>query len=311
MSESKYPKRPQYFACKFVRLLTKKCVANDLGPQVFTLLCVVVHQEDARGYTDSVGWYNSQLMPVAGLNSVDVLDRVRRKAIEAGWLHYTPGGKNTPGRYFVTIPECYQDTDDLPTDEGNDGALFRSDAEVTAEQSGDDSGSVRTGADRTRRQPRKEPEGNRGTLIPAPAPVPNTPQTPAHAGVASTPPDPNRTEAKTPSKQRRFPGSDPLFVQFYDAYPLKQDRPAAWRAWQKLKPDKSLAAQIMAGLSKYKANKPDWQQWKQPGPWLNARRWEDEPPSAKPPPVVPVVKRPTDNPLLRADRLQQNAPPME
>ncbi len=56
-----YPKRPKFFANQFIRLLTKKCVANELGPQAFTLLTVIAMTEDARGYTDPVTFYNGQL----------------------------------------------------------------------------------------------------------------------------------------------------------------------------------------------------------------------------------------------------------
>lgn len=158
MTDVPYPKRPPFFACRFVRLMTKKCVANDLGPQVFTLLAVIAHQEDARGYSDPVGWYNPQLLPLVGIKSVDVLDRVRDKAIKAGWLHYTSGTKEVPGRYFVTIPERFKKTDDGATDEGVD--------------EGFEGASFRTSADESRRDQRTEPDSNRGTPIPVPSPVP-------------------------------------------------------------------------------------------------------------------------------------------
>lgn len=171
-----YPKRPPFFACKFVRLMTKKCVANDLGPQVFTLLAVIAHQEDARGYSDPVGWFNTQLLPVVGIKSVDVLDRVRDKAVKAGWLHYIPGTKSEPGWYFVTIPERFKRTDDGPTDEGVEGEFggdsFRTGAEESAEQTPVSGRTLRTGAEESRRDQRTEPDRNSGTLIPVPSPVP-------------------------------------------------------------------------------------------------------------------------------------------
>ena len=121
----KYPKRPRYFACKFVRLMAKKCVANELGPHAFTLLAVVVMTEDARGYDSAVNFYNGQLQPMAGLRSEATLARVRKRCVEAGWLHYVPGGQRRgPGRYWVTIPERHAGTDDAPTDEGEDDRLL-------------------------------------------------------------------------------------------------------------------------------------------------------------------------------------------
>jgi hypothetical protein len=134
VTSGEYPKRPKFFALKFVRLLTKKTVANELGPQAFTLLAVIAATEDARGYTDPVTFYNGQLYPLVGLGSEDALDRVRRKCIEAGWLHYTPGGRRLgPGRYWVDIPEQHIGTDDAPTDEpADERSLLRTGAEQTA-----------------------------------------------------------------------------------------------------------------------------------------------------------------------------------
>jgi len=66
-------------------------------------------------------------------------------------------------------------------------------------------------------------------------------------------------------------------VEFWKAYPHKVDKPAALKAWPSLNPDADLIVAILAGLERYKATKPEWQAWKHPGPWLNARKWEDEP----------------------------------
>jgi hypothetical protein len=112
-----YPKRPAFFSHKFCRLLFKACVANDIGPDGCWLLTVIAHTEDAKGYRGAVSFFNMQLAPLVGLGSVDALDRVRRKAIEAGWLHYSPGAKGVAGKYWVTIPEQFTDVDDAPSDE--------------------------------------------------------------------------------------------------------------------------------------------------------------------------------------------------
>ena len=65
------------------------------------------------------------------------------------------------------------------------------------------------------------------------------------------------------------------FEDFYESYPLKRGRGDAEKAWKAAikiaSPDK-----IMAGLVRYKLNKEDFRQWKQPGPWLRAKMWADE-----------------------------------
>lgn len=93
------------------------------------------------------------------------------------------------------------------------------------------------------------------------------------------------------------------FLRFWEAYPNKKDKPAAWKAWTKLAPDDALAAQILAGLERYKAQKEDWRNWKHPGPWLNARGWEDYPEPA----TIPFDQRIKKQPAPLNDK----ATPME
>jgi hypothetical protein len=83
------------------------------------------------------------------------------------------------------------------------------------------------------------------------------------------------------SDRRQLPGeNDPLFVEFYGAYPRKTSRADAWKAWHALKVTPSLQAKILAGLAKWKVH-PRWtkdggQFIKHPGSWLRARLWEDD-----------------------------------
>jgi hypothetical protein len=77
------------------------------------------------------------------------------------------------------------------------------------------------------------------------------------------------------------------FDEFYLAYPRKQSKDDAVKAWKKLKPDESLITAILAGLSRAKQS----EQWKDnngkfipyPASWLNKGGWKDEyTPSAEP-----------------------------
>jgi hypothetical protein len=191
-----YPKRPAFFAHRFVRLLTKTAAANDLGPQACWLLTVVAMTEDARRYAGPVTYYNQQLLSVVGLGSVDALDRIRAKCIEAGWLRYIPGGRRA-GRYWVTIPECYADTPDTPIDESSsDDTIFRSGAEQTAEQSAEQS------ADNPR------------NLLPVPSPNPVTAvvtadQTPEKRGKRNKAPKKPRERCPLFDALADVTGSDP------------------------------------------------------------------------------------------------------
>ena len=127
-----YPQRQRFFAMRFCRIMTKACLANSIGPSACWLLSVIAHTEDARHYRGPVSYFNDQLRPLVGMGSVDALDRVRGKAIDAGWLHYTPGRKGQAGLYWVKIPDVWADCDDLPTDESGE-FYHRKNAEQNSE----------------------------------------------------------------------------------------------------------------------------------------------------------------------------------
>ncbi len=80
------------------------------------------------------------------------------------------------------------------------------------------------------------------------------------------------------------------FTEFWSAYPRKQGKDAARRAWLKLRPDEELRGKLLEALAGQKKSAPwsDPQFIPHPASWLNGRRWEDEPlppanHSAKPP----------------------------
>lgn len=115
-----YPKRPSHFAHKFVRVLAKACIANELGSDVCWLLTVIAHTEDAGGYRKSVTFHNGQLAAICGFGSESKLKRARAKAIGAGWLRYTPGSRGGAPKYWVVVAEKFRGMDDLPSDERPD-----------------------------------------------------------------------------------------------------------------------------------------------------------------------------------------------
>jgi hypothetical protein len=127
-----YPDRPKYFANHFVRVVAKACLANEIGAEACWLLAVIALTEDAKRYREPVTYFNEQLMPLVGLKNVKALDRVRGKAVKAGWLKYAPGAKGKAGRYWVDIPTAHQGWDDAPTDEHECGpALAANDYSVS------------------------------------------------------------------------------------------------------------------------------------------------------------------------------------
>lgn len=115
-----YPERESHFAHKFVRLLFKACVAQQIGVDAVILLIAIAHTEDAKRYRAPVTYFNSQLLPILGFAKWERLDRARKAACDAGWLHYEGGGTKRPGVYWVVIPKKSQGLDDAPLDEGAD-----------------------------------------------------------------------------------------------------------------------------------------------------------------------------------------------
>ena len=69
-----------------------------------------------------------------------------------------------------------------------------------------------------------------------------------------------------------------LFEAFWKAYPRKEKKQDAKKAFMKLKPSEDLFKTIMAGLENHKKSKQwmDKQFIPHPTTWLNGKRWEDE-----------------------------------
>lgn len=70
------------------------------------------------------------------------------------------------------------------------------------------------------------------------------------------------------------------FDRFWEAYPRRQGKEAARKAWAKMRPDEALLEDMLAALERQRAS----DQWCKdggrfiplPATWLNGRRWEDE-----------------------------------
>lgn len=95
------------------------------------------------------------------------------------------------------------------------------------------------------------------------------------------PPEGNRAPADKPRREKSMPTYNPdAFEIFWAAYPRKDDRRKAIRAWDKLKPDKTLCRVMYAALLRQKES----EQWTRDNgryipmfpTWINGRRWEDQ-----------------------------------
>lgn len=96
-------------------------------------------------------------------------------------------------------------------------------------------------------------------------------------------PHPDQPALRT-SRRANIAGTkpDPLsgFAEFYAAYPKRQKRAEAEKAWRKLNPSPELQATILSALAVHRAQDA-WQRdagqfVPLPASWLNAKRWLDE-----------------------------------
>ena len=268
-----YPRRPRFFANRFCRLMTKVCLANEIGPESCFLLMTVAMTEDAKSYRGAVTYWNEQLVPLVGLNNVKSLDRVRGRAVEAGWLHYTPGGKGRPGSYWVVIPADFCGMDDVPTDEDATEylpTLLDKNGIANGIQVGNKAGEKREESGREAGE-KRDTSGQPSTLS---FPFLNTPPLPPMGDGGVTP--------KKPRKPRQPHAEHPHFAAFWEAYPRKTAKPNAVNAFAKINPDEATIAAMLDAIARQKKS-PAWckdggQYIPHPATWLNGRRWEDQPP---------------------------------
>jgi hypothetical protein len=71
------------------------------------------------------------------------------------------------------------------------------------------------------------------------------------------------------------------FLDFYSAYPNKKEKPAAFKAWQKLNGQRPPLETILTAINKQiewrkNANGEFRPEWKNPATWLNKGCWDDE-----------------------------------
>lgn len=84
------------------------------------------------------------------------------------------------------------------------------------------------------------------------------------------------TPPKPPAKK-----AEADFSVFWMAYPKKQDKQNALKAWKKLNPDAETQRKMILAIQAQRAS-PQWQKdggqfIPMPSTWLNGRRWEDQP----------------------------------
>lgn len=97
----------------------------------------------------------------------------------------------------------------------------------------------------------------------------------ARAGLNQPQPQPHKKEDANASS-RRARATPPEFDDWYSMYPHKVQRGAAEKAFAAARKIASLD-DLISGLHRYIASKPEDRQWQNPATWLNGKGWLDEP----------------------------------
>lgn len=84
------------------------------------------------------------------------------------------------------------------------------------------------------------------------------------------------------------------FTVFYDAYPRREAKAAALKAWRALKPDDELQDRIILDVERFVGRERQFIPL--PSTYLRGRRWEDERPVAAVARAVPIRARVDDGP---------------
>jgi hypothetical protein len=139
------------FALEAIRTMTKGAAGMSIGSDAFLLSCVIVTQQDSIQYRRPVSNWNHTLCDILGFNQKQLF-RARDRAIEAGWLQYTPGRKSVAGNYMVTIPEHAKDCDgticeEITEEAGNNKGTMcpqsGNNVSIMREQCGNNAGTIR------------------------------------------------------------------------------------------------------------------------------------------------------------------------
>ena len=317
MTEQKpeYPKRPPFFAHRLVRKMTKACAAQEIGPEACWLVSVIAHLEDAIGYRRPITYYNEQLIPIMGFGGKGAFVNARRKAVEAGFLHYEQGKKRQPAIYWTSEPAGYERISDGACDEGADRD-FRPVSEPKAEdavrfQDGNQTNAVRFQDGKPTETPPPSPQYNQDTQIQT---LPHFEGADPGGSVSDLDgkdkPDPTKIKQKKP--RRTYPAE---FSAFWEAYPRKTDKLEADRkypiALRRIMTDRGIdetaAHQVLlAGAQRYAtvAAGLESRYTKHAATWLHHGCWDDQPPASsngkpakhpatplKPPPPIRRVPR--------------------
>jgi hypothetical protein len=168
--------------------------------------------------------------------SVHQLRRVRPAAVASGWLHYEPGRKRVPSRYWITVPQTCADIDDLPTDEGDDSTDL---CERLRDETGECASAGASKAHRNGIASASKAHRKRSPFIPIPEPDPVPKEKRARAAFVK----PTVAEVRAYAEEIHAKIDPQAFVDYYESNGWKvgrnpmRDWKATVRTWNSRQPE--------------------------------------------------------------------------
>jgi hypothetical protein len=109
-----YPANRLGWMHQFCSLLNRAEVARQIGRDAMLLILAIAVQEDALKYCSAPIFFDSELQRLTGIRSLKHLDRIRQKAIDAGWLVVARSSDGDPmvAQYWTLIPKRLNVFDD-------------------------------------------------------------------------------------------------------------------------------------------------------------------------------------------------------
>jgi hypothetical protein len=103
---SAYPANRMGWLHSFGLLLARAEVAREIGRDAALLILIIAIQEDVQQYQTAPIYFDAELQRATGIRSQKQLDRVRQKAVAAGWLYVDrdAAGDSSVARYWTVIP---------------------------------------------------------------------------------------------------------------------------------------------------------------------------------------------------------------
>jgi hypothetical protein len=102
-----YPATRLGWLHQFCSLLDRAEVARQIGRDAMLLILAIAVQEDTLKYSSAPIFFDSELQRLTGILSLKHLDRIRQKAVDAGWLVIvrSPAGDQMVAQYWTLIPK--------------------------------------------------------------------------------------------------------------------------------------------------------------------------------------------------------------